>query len=58
MAREVRFSQLVWLALDLAILASCQMNPSGSIPQAVQVAGARKPSPPFWASLWTCKEHP
>ena len=40
MAKEVRFSRLVWLALGLAILASCQLNPSGSIPQAVQVAGA------------------
>lgn len=39
MAKEVRFSRLVWLALGLAILASCQLNPSGSIPQAVQVAG-------------------
>lgn len=39
MAKEVRFSRLVWLALGLAILASCQMNPSGSTPQAVQLAG-------------------
>ncbi|WP_162798690.1 DUF5666 domain-containing protein [Thermus caldifontis] len=39
MAKKAPSSRLVWLALGLAILASCQMNPSGSTPQAIQVAG-------------------
>ncbi|MFN3368979.1 MAG: DUF5666 domain-containing protein [Thermus sp.] len=39
MAKETPSLRLVWLALGLALLASCQMSPSGSAPQAVQVAG-------------------
>ncbi|MDM7323395.1 MAG: DUF5666 domain-containing protein, partial [Thermus sp.] len=39
MVKKALWYRLAWLGVGLVVLAGCQMNPTGSTPQALQVAG-------------------